>query len=239
MLSYAKGWLAASALIVAASAAQATLIDFTDADQWTASGTPHTVSYGDLDVTLIAYNLFGQQVPFTNTPYDGQAPCADFGGQGLQCETDGIGIGDDEVSSGVELLRVIFSSAVNIKSVTLLDLFSSSPDDPFGEQASIASDVNYLNYGIWEGIADNDHTGFLTATADNALDSTSSGLFTGVTNLYLGAHPFLGNPHHSDFALAAIELVDVPEPGTLLLFGMGLLSMVGLRRMAKRPRLIG
>ncbi|WP_320822057.1 PEP-CTERM sorting domain-containing protein [Reinekea sp.] len=233
MLSYAKGWLAASALIVVASAAQATLIDFTDADQWSASGTPRTVSYGDLDVTLTAYNLFSQQVPFTNTPYDGQAPCADYGGQGLQCETDGIGIGDDEVTSSVELLKVVFSSAVDIKSITLLDLFGSSPDDPIAEQATIGSDLNYLNYGIWEGIADNDHTGFLTATLDNALDSASAGLFTGVTSLFLGAHPFLGNPHNSDFALAAIELVDVPEPGTLLLFGMGLLSMLSLRRIVK------
>jgi len=233
MFKLGKAILVTGALTLAATA-QATLIDFTDADQWSKGGTPRTESYGDLDVTLIAWDKYGNQVPFTNTRYDGNKPCADFGGQGLQCETDGVGIGDDEVTFEIEMLQVVFSEAVDIKAITLLDLFYRTGSDPIAEQATIGTDPIGLNYGIWEGTANNDRTGFFKATVDNAITTQGSALFNDVTSLYFGAHSHLGNPRYSDFALAAIELVDVPEPSTIALFGLGLVSLFGARRQQKR-----
>jgi hypothetical protein len=216
--------------------AQATVIDFTDADKWGASGTPRTESYGDLDVTLIAYDKFGSMVPFTNTSYDGKKPCESYGGLGLDCELDGIGIRDDEVSFGVEMLQVSFSSAVDIKAITLLDLFAYSGSDPFAEQAVIGLGplTASPSYGVWEGTANNDRTGFFTADLGNATDLTDINLFNDVTTLYFGSHGYFGSPSFSDFALAAIEIVDVPEPGSFALFGIGIISLYGARRQQKK-----
>jgi hypothetical protein len=234
MSKLTNAFLIASALIV--GAAQATVIDFTDADLWSTSGTPRTESYGDLDVTLIAYDRYGTMVPFTNTTYDGKKPCESYGGLGLACERDGIGIGDDEVSFGIEMLQVSFSSAVDIKSITLLDLFAYSGSDPYAEQAVIGLGplTASPSYGVWEGTADNDRTGFFTADLDNAIDLTNSSMFDDVTTLYFGSHGAFGSPRFSDFALAAIEIIDVPEPGSFALLGIGLISLYGARRQQKK-----
>jgi len=42
----------------------------------------------------------------------------------------------------------------------------------------------------------------------------------------------LSSPDNTDFALAGIRTVDVPEPGTLALFGLGLLGL-GIARSRK------
>lgn len=237
------------------AAAHALVIDFTDLSLWgeTGASAPTTVNYGGLDVTLSAYaaaysppaDFFASPVPYTNTPYDGQTPCSDFGGIGLACEGDGIGIGDDELTFIQyedteqdfeliygELLHVSFSEAVDISSITLLDLFGYSGSDPAPEKAGIVSLGFSGGYvGVWEGTAENDGTGFLTATLDNAEESLGSNGFSGVTDLFFGSGDILElNPYgFSDFSLAAITL-NVPEPSTLALLGVGLLSLISARR---------
>ncbi|MEJ2042693.1 MAG: PEP-CTERM sorting domain-containing protein [Reinekea sp.] len=229
MYNLSKAILLTAGLI--AGSAQALVIDFTDADQWSVSGHTKTVSYDDLDVTLTAYGSKGYGT-LTSTPYNGNN-CGSYGGAGLDCETDGIGIDDDEVTANNEYLSVDFSHAVNISSITLLDLFAKEQSDPYPEEALV---ISYYasgdhNLGIWEGTALDDRTGFLTATIGNAKQLSSPHIFTGVSSVTFGASSYFNNPVFSDFSLAAIELASpVSEPGSAVLLGVGLLSLVRLRR---------
>jgi hypothetical protein len=225
-----------------AGSAQALVIDFTDLDLWSVSSntSSKTVSYGDLDVTITAYREGRRGRTYysdlNTTAYDGQTPCEDFGGVGLDCESDGVGIGryDDEIGAR-EWLSIEFSEAVDIASITFLDLFAYSGSDPQPEGAevySLDSDGEF-EFGKWKGTANNDHTGFLDATVNNGL-TTDLGIFDDVTMLFFTAGCGWCNCY-SDYSVAAVELLrEVPEPGTWVLLGVGLVSLVVTRRQQQK-----
>lgn len=198
------------AFLSLASGANALLIDFTS-ETWSgvdASGASHTESIAGIgDVTLTAYSA-GSSLTFNDLD-SGGCNAGGGAGAGLDCVGDGIGIGDDEITSYTEVLRVSFSSPVDVLDILLLDLFSSEP-----ETARIAS------YGSG---------GLSTFTVGGSTDVgglVMTGIaVSGVTNLF-----FWAQGEYSDYALAGIEVAAVPIPGALVLFLSGLAGFGVLRK---------
>lgn len=153
-----------------------------------------------VDVSSVGGNLNSA------TGFDGGAAgLALLNDVGLVGTYDGFGIGDDEVSAGLQSLTVDFSPAVNIVSVFLLDLFN-------GEIATlnVGGDFNGSNVA----------GGFLDILLNQTLSSIT---FTANAG---------GAINNNDFAIAGFEVAAVPLPAALPLLGAGFaaLGFVGWRR---------
>jgi len=225
--------IAVTLALCLAGTAQAEIIDFTD-DSWS-SNNPQDV--GGVTVELLAFGPDGEPTDFTQQGFDGDKDnCGP-----LVCERDGIGIGDDEVSFGegdkqeVERLLVMFSEGVDISAIFFLDLFGVG-DDGTNNPETAQIQVNLNGAGIGFVGTAQDATGFFMGTSGNASFLSDPGAFLGVTELEFFADTggSLISSANSDFALAGIELVSVPEPGTLALLGVGLLGMGFARRQRAR-----
>ncbi len=185
-----------------ASGANALLIDFTS-DVWSgveASGSSHTENIAGVgDVTLRAY---GWDADLTFNDLDSGGCSAGAGaGAGLGCVGDGIGIGDDEITRYSEVLRVTFSSPIEVMDVFLLDLFSSEPE--------------------YAGVATYGSSGAASYTVGGSAD-IGGFVMTGITGSGVTELLFWAQGRHSDYSLAGIEVAAVPLPGALVLFLSGL-----------------
>lgn len=252
-----KSPMTSSSLLIAAallctSIADAAIIDFTDRSIWGSSGSGAvTNSYDGLQVTLQAFNAAGA-TSYSNTAFDGSdsAICGS-----LMCQSDGIGIGGDEVSFGggpletLDRLTVTFNQAVNVDSIWVLDLFAAVRGDSGGAEVfQVAANGLDGEWASWTG-TDTSGAGLLAATLDGATASSSSNVFTNVFSLsfFTTNLGLFSSPQNSDFALAGLEVtaieaaagelatVTVPEPTSLGLFALGLFGAFGVtRRKARR-----
>jgi hypothetical protein len=218
----AAGAVAASAALTG-SVANALTIDFTDNALWSgtsnSSVTNRYTELGGFDVTLVAS---GGALRFDQA-FDGGTKSmlsyCDAGGGPLDCDTDGGGVGDDEVSIGSsQSITATFSKALTVTGFHFLDLFKKVASTDleravitFDDATTVtyAGDVDFQNDG-----------GYRFGSANKA----------GVTSITFTAGPGNDGNGDGDYALAGINVIPLPAAAWLLLGVSGALVAAKRRK---------
>lgn len=196
-----------------AGGANAAIIDFTDTSVWIDGSS--TASVGGATVSL---SSTGGMITQTNQAPGPVGPLA-----GL---SDGLGIGDDEISFGrnpIESITVTFSQPVRVSGLFFLDLFQSRTGQDLEDAVATFSGGQVISTNAL--VTPGDGIGF--ASSFFAPIITSSITFT--------AAPGNDNLGRADFALGGIEVQPIPLPASAMLFGSALFGM-GL--LARRNRAV-
>lgn len=224
--------VALAATLMGSVGAFASTIDLTDDGSYTA-GT--SSASGTVDGVAWVITPLPTGSSLTYTDFDGSGGTAALASTGLALENDGIGVysygvaggcdpmGDsDEITYSCESLTINFESAVLVDSIQVLDLFGAETVLVYDDNGDLVGTI-----------------GSLSAPGDNYYDGYSTGTISGgyTTSLTFVAGPLndsstaFGLP---DFALASINVAEVPVPaaGLLLLGGLGLLGAAKRRRKA-------
>lgn len=193
------------------------LIDFTDASKWSGvqGQSSFTASYDDLDVTA---STSTGGLTFNAHDNGGCVTGANQTVHDLECDGDGLGINNDEITEGGhQQITIMFSKAVSLNDIELLDLFNNSSEN---EVALIR-----LNNGIFNTHVSSNLTGGYHRTLETGPD---------ITMVVLKA----ADDDHSDYALARMSLTinsitefedGVPAPPAILLMVPGIAMMIRRR----------
>jgi hypothetical protein len=210
------GALAGLAITAAASAANAYVIDFTDAS---------TGAAGSLFQGAVTWQLTASGVLNNSQAFDGTSVPS---GTGLSFETDGYGVGknDDEITTsakGQEWIEITFSAPVLINAIYFLDLFVA-PDRSSYEvgQASVNGGSPLISLAATD-IAGTGAPGFVAATFAPVYATV-------IRFTILSSNDSFG---YADGALAGIGIAPVPVPAAGVLLLGGLAGLGALRRRRK------
>ena len=204
--------LGATFFVGLAGAANAALIDFTDTSVWV-DGSSTTVVNG----ATVSLSSTGGKIT-----QNGQAPGPVGPLLGL---SDGLGIGDDEISFGrvpVESITVTFSKPVRVSGLFFLDLFQSRTGQDLEDAIATFSGGQVVTTDAI--VTPSDGVGF-------ASNFFSSIVTTSVTFTAAPGNDGLGR---ADYALAGIEIQPIPLPASVALFGSALFGMGLLARRNRR-----
>lgn len=204
-----------AAMALSASASFAASVDFTDLSVW--GGADGTSSFSAAGVTVTSTG---------GTITTNGADVGKIGGDcgtgnpslhDLTCGGDGLGIRDDEISYGLtqsgEMMYVDLGAVYEINSIEFLDLFNPEGAEPEVAQFYIGSTLYNQNS--------------LTQTGGYVKWTPGTDVIGQVLIFFTQTNP------QSDFALARINYSEVPAPGALALFSIGLLGLGATRRRAK------
>lgn len=207
-MNLVKTFCAAAALGLSAMAANAAVIDFTSASSSAADeDTSFSGSSGSISWTLTAVGGTFE------VSEGGPGPLALSNGDSLDGVFDGIGIEDDEVTFPEQQAVLTFNTGVELSAAYFLDLFEP-------EMVTVSSDngdvvVLSSTVPLSDGVGFNEFTG-VTLTGS---------VFTFTPE----APNEIGGP---DFALAGVEVSNIPLPAGILLLGGALLGLRTVRRRA-------
>lgn len=257
----------AAASLAATSVANAALVDLTKRD--TTGGTQlsgfngGTITYFDgvpepqgnnplyVRVGNIIVSILGDPTA-TNAAQNAPNQCAAV--TGLACDTDGLGIGDDEISNGMrvnqaESVTLEFfnldgtARAVSINDLLYLDLFRDpnidqpnlTPDDIETAIATFSNAGGQIGTNVTEGTTGTRTTIGFEKASDQALGVVVAGVTKVVFTAGSGTDDGTG-----DYALAAVDFTampnvgdPIPVPAALPLFLAGLGGFAAFRRRAR------
>jgi hypothetical protein len=196
------------------------LVDFTDGSKWSAANgqSSFTATYGDVDVTASAT---GGNLSFNGgNDKNGCISGLNQSVHNLVCDGDGLGINNDEITEGgFQKITIMFSKAVSLNDIELLDLFNNSNE--------VENALVRLNGGIFGTHVSNNLTGGYHRTLETGSDITMVVLKSADDN-------------HSDYALARISFTlsqistfsttGVPAPPAILLMIPGVAWLIRRRR---------
>ena len=126
----------------------------------------------------------------------------------------GLCIGnDDEIGSG-EAMLFYFSKPIYISSFQIVDLFPTE-NEPSGELGLYSWFLDIDNFGIDESFGSGDANGDFDLELNTALQLIAF---------------YTDGEKVNDYGVAGVSAAPVPEPGTIMLMGLGLVGLAGMGR---------